>query len=742
MKAKKKSIKSFFLRLTILLFFILTVFIIYLDGRVRDEFSGSAWKIPATLYARPLSLNLGREISLHDFINELALLGYRQSVKAVHPGQYERYENVFVIHLREFQFWDGLQPAQVIELAIEQGKIASLKEFASRQNLNFLRLEPLLLDYMQTGNTEDRELVQLSEVPHQLVATLLLLEDRNFYQHFGLSLSGIARALWQNISQGRVTQGGSTLTQQLVKNHFLSRDRNLWRKMTEAIMALLLEWHYDKPQILEAYINEIYLGQNGNVAIHGFARAARFYFDKKLNELNTAEIATLLALVRGPSFYNPRRHPERALKRRNFVLEQMLAAGIIDEAAYQYATQRRLAVLTKPPQRRALVPAVKGLVRRELARDYTAQDLATAGLKIFTTIDPLKQEKLEKSVQNSLQRLDPGARKQLQAAAIALDYHNGEVLAAVADRNPDFAGFNRLQDAYRQTGSLIKPFVYLLALERPSQFNLLTPIDDKPLRLTGSDGSDWRPQNYDHRVHGRVPLIEALTQSYNLATARLALKLGVPDLVQRLESLGHQRDIPPYPSIALGAYAMSPLEVLSLYQVIANRGMALPVSSVIAVTDHKGQPLHRFPRSPSQLIEPGAAYLLNYALHQVTQVGTARSLAQTFSQPLAGKTGTTNDLRDSWYVGYGGSSLTLVWLGRDDNKPAGYSGASGALQVWRNFYRQLAEPGLDLAPPAEIQWAMPERSMLEKLLPCDDAKVLPFIEEYLPANVERCSSPY
>ena len=725
--------------------------VIYLDSKVAVEFQQQAWDIPAKVYARSLSFSLGKSITVGDLVQELNLLGYRQKIKALSSGEFEVYRQTFVIKTRGFKFWDGAQESRTIQLSIGEGEIKSLKDFSTEESINYLRLDPLLLGSIQVSNLtkmQDRQLIKLTDLPEHFIDALLSVEDRDFFQHWGLSPKGIARAAWSNIKGGKITQGGSTLTQQLIKNHFLSNERSLWRKANEAIMALLAEYHYDKNTILQSYINEVYLGQNANIAIHGFARASEFYFDQKLSKLNLAQYALLIGMVKGPSLYNPRRQPKRAKQRRDLVLTQMLEQAVITRSKYNLASSRSLMVVDKPSARNSRVPALMGLVKRELANDYGSDAIKKDGLKLFTSLDPVIQEKAENALKSRIEKLD-GKRNNrqlndlLQGAVIVSDIVSGEIRAIVGDRNPSFAGFNRAIDAYRQTGSIIKPSVYLAALQHPDSFNWTTPILDTKFSLTGSDGSVWQPQNYDREEHGgensQVPLAEGLINSYNIATARLAIKVGIDEVVDTIHDLGFERKLAAYPSIALGSKEMSLLEVSRLYQVIANSGESVAPQVLIAVQDQSGKLLKRYSRTSQQVIEREAAIIMRYLLNQVARRGTAKSLSWSFpNKLLAGKTGTTNDLKDSWFAGFDGEYLAVVWLGKDNNQPTGLTGASGALRVWVDLFEQLGPIAIDLSVPENVSLAYKEGNFFSQLTSCSNKKLIPFYSDYIPKGYRVC----
>ncbi len=742
-------LKSFLIKLTIIAFVLIAFLTVYLDSIIKNEFRQQAWDIPAKVYARSLVFTLGQELNIDSLKQELQLLGYRKKIKALAGGEYEIYGNqnskqTLVIRTRPFSFWDGKLASQSIQITIANSLITQLINFSTKSNLNYVRLEPLSLGDIQLtsrNNFEDRQLIKLSDLPSNFIQTLLVMEDASFFEHWGLSVSGIGRAVWSNLKGGKIVSGGSTLTQQLIKNHFLSSQKSFLRKGKEALMALLTEIHYDKNTILEAYINEVYLGQNRQVAIHGFSRASEFYFDLPINQLESFQMALLIGIVKGASYYNPRTNPQRAIKRRNLVLKRMLDNGLISSKQYQSDRSRSLAVVAKAPIRTSRNPAFMGLVRKELSEFYSVASLKRDGLRIFTSLDPIKQLQAEASLKQRISRLDKN--NQLQGALILSNYKSGEILAVVGDKNPNYIGFNRAINAFRQTGSIIKPFVYLTALQKPSQFNLMTMISDKKFTLTGSDGSIWSPNNYDKVEHGdtnlNVPLELGLINSYNLATASLALSIGVESLVKTIEDFGFEREITAYPSIALGSKEMSVFEVLGLYQVIANNGITVKPSAILAVQDQGGNLLNRYSRESDAIIDEEPAFLIRYLLSKVTREGTAKRISQSFpNKILAGKTGTTNDLKDSWYAGFDNEQLAVVWLGRDDNQSINLTGSSGSLLVWSDLFEKMGVKSLDLSAPENIIFGYKDDGFFASFKDCKKKKIVPFYQNYFPVDYKIC----
>ncbi len=473
---------------------LLAGFAIYLDAVVQEKFSGRRWTIPAKVYARPLELFNGLKLSREDFLRELDALGYRREPSVSGPGTVSVAASAVELNTRGFQFYEGAEPAQRVRVRFNGNYVSGLSQ-ANGKELAVARLEPLLIGGLYPAHHEDRILVKLDQVPTYLIDTLVAVEDRDFWNHHGVSLKSVARAVWVNTTAGQLRQGGSTLTQQLVKNFFLSNERSLSRKINEAMMAVLLELHYDKRDILESYLNEVFLGQDGQRAIHGFGLASQYFFSQPLAELKLDQVALLVGMVKGPSYFNPRRYPDRALARRNLVLDVLAEQGVATQQEVDAAKQRPLGVTRQGSMADSSYPAFLDLVKRQLRQDYRDEDLTEEGLRIFTSFDPILQEKAETSVNETLKRLS--GRKgvdQVEAAMVVTNPETGEIQALIGSRDPRFAGFNRALDAVRPIGSLIKPAVYLTALERPSKYTLTTWVQDEPFAVKGQDGQVWRPR--------------------------------------------------------------------------------------------------------------------------------------------------------------------------------------------------------------------------------------------------------
>lgn len=709
--------------------------LVYLDAQVRYSFHEKQWQLPARVYARPLVLEVGKRIHPDDLQLELMLLGYEASPHWRRPGSYFKAGAQFSVSTRGFQSISGVIKPLRFSLTISNNTLSALSD-AGGNALQRVSLEPMEIGSIYPSHREDRLLVKLEEVPRSLVEILLLIEDRHFYQHHGLSFRSIARAFAANIKAGHTVQGGSTLTQQLVKNIFLSSNRSIWRKGVEAIMALMVEFHFTKDEILQAYINEVYLGQEGPRAIHGFALASRHYFNRPLEDLSAEQIATLVGLVKGPSYYDPWRYPERSRERRNTVLQVMADHQLITVAQQKSYAQAVLS-LAKNNAVAGVYPGYLDLVRRQLRRDYSADNLQTEGMRIYTAFDPIVQRHAEQSLKSVL----TPQPKELQGAMVVTEVNTGNVVAVVGGRQMRFAGFNRALDAVRPIGSLIKPAVYLTALEQSQRYTLATPISDAPVEVMGQDGSSWQPSNFDHKSHGTILLHRALANSYNQATARLGMQVGLPNVIAMVKRLGVKRPLPELPSMLLGAGALSPLEVAEMYQTIASYGMHSPLRSTIDIADSNGVAMAQYPLDQYQAVDPPLMHLLHYAMQEVVREGTGaavyRRLPSDFK--VAGKTGTTNDLRDSWFAGFAGDYLAVVWIGRDDNGSTKLTGSSGALKAWLAFIESASHYSLDFSvPPGVVYQWIDSATGLRTREVCEGARYLPFLQGTVPADRADC----
>ncbi|WP_299183563.1 penicillin-binding protein 1B [uncultured Neptuniibacter sp.] len=746
---RSKKPRSFLKKFLILLFklsllglVIGGIGLIYLDVQVTTKFEGKRWALPAKVYARPLELYPGQVLDRAAFKQELKGLGYRFVNQANKPGMVEWASSRARVYTRGFSFPDGDEPAKRMLISFSGNRVASIQG-SNGQSVPLSRLEPILIGGIYPQDNEDRDLIRLDQAPEALLEALIQIEDRDYYDHFGVSPKGIARAMWVNIKAGRFVQGGSTLTQQLIKNFYLTSERTLARKLMEIPMAVLLDLHYSKEEILEAYLNEVYLGQAGSRAVHGFGLASQYYFAQPIHELKLHQVALLAGMVKGPSYYDPRRHPERATARRNLVLKVLQEQGVISMKQRLSAEKQSLGVVKQRSLHKGAYPAYLDLVKRQLREEYPEEVLNSEGLRVFTSLDPMVQANSEQALSRTITTLQKRYGKpvsELQGGIVVTDPQTGEVLALVGGKQTRYQGFNRALDARRPIGSLVKPAVYLAGLEQG--YTLATILDDQPISVSLSDGSSWVPQNFDRVSHGKVPFYLALAKSYNQSTAQLGMSVGLDKVIDLLERLGVERTPKPYPSLLLGAESMSPFEIAKVYQTIAANGFRAPMRAIRLVTDIEGEELSRYPFKVKQVVSAENMHLIQYALQAVTREGTGRYIYNRLPAALnvAGKTGTSNDQRDSWFAGFAGDRMAVVWLGLDNNGKLPFTGSGGALRVWTELMVKERPHSFMATQPEGIEYHwIEEQTGLLSAEQCQGVRQLPFIIGTAPQEYAECA---
>jgi len=672
----------------------------YLDRTVTQQFQGRRWTLPAQVYAAPLELYVGAPLPMSELVAELARLQYRAAPKLDRPGTYHRQDDRIDVALRATRFADEVRAAQVLTIVAGAHSIEALRD-AAGQDIPILRLDPLLIGSIFPTHGEDRIVVTPAEVPVLLPEALKAVEDRKFDSHHGVDPEAVVRAMWVDLRSHQIAQGGSTLTQQLVKSYFLNSRQTMGRKVREALMAFALEAHFTKSDLMNAYINEIYLGQDGDRAVHGFGLASQFYFGKPLAEVDLSELSLLVALVRGPSFYDPRHHPERALARRNLVLKLMADLKVITPQDAANAASRPLGVTSRAAG--AYYPSYLDFVRRTLRRDYPESDLTQEGLKIYTSLEPRAQDDAEQTLDRELARLEKSraaTSASLDGAVVITSPVSGDVIAIVGGRRIGYSGFNRALDAARPMGSVVKPFVYLTALET-HRYNPASIVQDAPVDIRMSNGTHWRPLNFTRRTYGPVPLVCALAESLNQATVAVGMDIGVTHVAQTLQRFGLERAPAQVPALLLGAVNATPLEVAQLYTGLANGGYRMPLRAVRTVLSASGQPLKAFPLELTPIAQPDVVFEVDQMMQQVIERGTGRAARTILPRDVVvvGKSGTTQDLRDSWFAGFSGSHLAVVWVGYDDNRPTGFTGSAAALAIWSRVLASLGTTSWSAAMP-------------------------------------------
>ena len=740
----KLTLSSLALAVLIIVFVISLAVIAIIDSRVTNKLEGVLWTVPAKVYSRSLDLAEGLSINKSNLLRELKMLSYSEKKSPTKPGEYFYNKNNLNIFLRGYED----QKSGLFEIFIKDGRVEKITNQLGL-SVDLVKLEPVAIGGMYPSHMEDRILVSWPQVPSILIETILSVEDQNFFNHKGISLKSISRAFFTNVKAGDIEQGGSTITQQLAKNLFFSPEQTIKRKVMEAIAALLIEFHYSKEEILLAYINDVFLAQSGKRAVHGFGMGAQHFFGTSLMNLETDQIALLVGMLKGPSLYNPRRNPNNATNRRNLVLKILHRGGYISLPSLEEMKKRPLRVVPPSFRSETRYPAFHDLVRLELRENYQDSELRTQGLRIQTNLDPVLQESLEDSIKKTkIELVNKYGNKlnELEGAAIAVDIISGEIKAVVGSSSPSKFGFNRSINAIRPIGSLVKPFIYLTALNKYDEYTLTTILDDSKLSVE-SGGEIWEPNNFDKQYHGKIPLHVALWQSYNIASARLGMELGYDSVQETFSKLGINKTIERYPSLFIGSFEMSPFDAIQSYQVIAADGFYSPLRSIRDIKDLKGEIDLSYPYKIEQRIRPEPLHLLKFAMKQTFISGTARGYPRKKieSWQAGGKTGTSDDQRDSWFVGFAGDLLVLVWLGFDDNRPTPLTGRSGALEVWKNFIDDIQPTAVqgNNFPRIKYVWVDKKDGLLsgEK---CRNSLLVPFINgtepNTIPAVRSKCAT--
>ncbi|MGM0480899.1 MAG: penicillin-binding protein 1B [Pseudomonadota bacterium] len=700
-------------------------YVIYLDASLSRVFATERYQAPALVYGAETPLYTGQHLGKQQLLRQLERLSYQYSSNTTETGYYSHSGQRVMIHRRPFEFADGPAMSLRAEVVFKADKIQAIRAWPSGQPLRELRLEPQLIGRINPLDNEDRLLVGLEQVPNLLIETLLLVEDRNFYHHSGVSPWSVMRALVANIKAGRTVQGGSTLTQQLVKNLYLSRQQTLWRKFHEAMMALVIDYRFAKNTILETYLNEVYFGQDRSHAIHGVGLASQYYFGRQVQELNVGQVALLVAMIKGPSYYDPRQHPERTRRRRDTILRLMYEQDLLTKSNYLAAVETPLVVRESPRLVEEAYPHYIDLVRRELGNVVLPPNWHEVGLKIYTAMDV----ELQSSVQKVLRAGVPGRPvDKLQGAVVISDYRNGTVRALAGSRTSQRASFNRALLALRPIGSLIKPVIYASAMTLSDKMHLGSRVVDEPVTLKNQQGQRWQPENYDKKYLGEMLIYEALVKSRNIPAVRIGLRVGTDKLVDDLRSMGVTTPMKAYPSLTLGAVELSPFAVNRIYATLANDGNYQPLRAITSITTHQGMTVYQADFDQRQQVySPEVSYMTRYGMAGVVQEGTASALQPVLNgATVAAKTGTTNDYKDSWFVTIDGDNVITTWLGRDDNQPTGLTGSSGALAVTREIYRQHPPQSMSLQPMGNIRQQSFHRKKGSRIpAHCDQAVSLP-----------------
>ncbi len=705
------------------------VVVLYFHGawRIESYLRSQPWSLPSTLYAEAPLLRIGMPIKSKTLVDYFRQLNYHKHAanQSVIDGTYVVSSNGIIFQKR--QLYDKQPKYHPIRVDIKSDRISRIVDLETLRQLNTFALEPYPIRVFFGKDIEKRSLISYDEIPKSMIDAVVAIEDRRFYRHAGIDFQGIARALWNNLSDDKTSQGGSTITQQLAKNIFLTREKSIQRKLHEVILATLLESRLSKEKILELYLNEIYLGQQGAIAIHGIGEASRFYFAKDAQHLSTAEAALLAGMIQAPSALNPYHHRDLAKKRRDTVLFAMQDQKYISENQYLQLVKSPI-VVRQLDTRIDAAPYFSDMVKSQLIQKYDEKTLYSKNLSIFSTLNLEMQQAAEQALSNGLKKIDAARYskngKNVQGSLIALEPQTGYIRALVGGRSYAQGQYNRVTQASRQPGSSFKPVVYAVALEQAfsslrsvrvssSNGRFFTPatlVRDEPWLLSYSN-KQWEPKNYDGYYHGNVTLRTALAHSLNVPTAKLGSELGWKNILNVAEEFGFT-NIKPYPSLALGAFETSPWQMAEAYTVFANQGLKTDLSMVKSINDSKGEALQKNKIESRRILHPQTAFLITDMLQSAMLYGTAASSQRSgFTRPAAGKTGTTDNFHDAWFAGYTPQLLCIVWVGYDDNTSIDMNGAQAALPIWLDFMKKA------MARYPEENFEVPDGIVLRRIDP-------------------------
>jgi len=675
----RRKIRLLFIVTGVLVALTVLLLIFFAERKLATLVGGGLGESFSTqIFAAPHDISAGNPESAEILVQRLNRLGYK--AEAVFSGELGRYcwnAPLLKIHLRGFKTPFERQDETTIAVKIGPDGIEDVRD-QNRERLADAYLEPELVSELSGPKKVRREAATFEEIPPALIEGVIALEDIRFYSHWGIDPRGVARAIYNNFFTRGALQGGSTITQQLAKNLFLTPERSVKRKILEAILAVYLDLRKSKREILTLYLNQVYFGQDGPVSVAGVKAAAKYYFGKELAQLDFAECATLAGMIRSPYRYNPVSHRENCRLRRDYVLRRLKDNGTLTFVEFLDAVSEPLDVRPAPAQNHGQSDYFIAEVIRRLVPAYGEDALFRYGLKIYTTMDPLFQ-------QIGVEALKNGSH---QAAFVCLDPRSGEVLALVGGRDFKASQFNRATQGRRQPGSAFKPFVYGAALEfgfTPASF-----LSDEK-RTFGTDESQlWAPQNYNRVYLGTVTVREAMAFSINAATVDLAKKIGPEKIILFARRMGIASPLKPDLALALGAYEVTPLELTGAYEPFANGGFRIEPRFVEGVLDSRGEALEIEGPEKKSVLDPALSYLLTSLLRSVVEEGTASNLKSLgWTGPAAGKTGTTNEGRDAWFIGFTPQYLAGVWVGDDEGQPAAVFGAKNAVPIWAHFMKGI-----------------------------------------------------
>jgi penicillin-binding protein 1B len=665
------------------------------DGTIEMKLGQRNQLAETKIFAAPMVLFPGKPMDFAALVTGVRKLGYEENRAGADASYYQlRPPNQLLIHNNNSVPNDK---GRTVQVKCAGKAIRSITDVSNQAPIPQFSLKPQMLSNAIDKNREKRQFIAFQDMPQVLINAVLAAEDRRFFSHSGIDPIRILKALIVDVREGEVTQGASTLTQQFVKNYFLTPERTLRRKLSDAYMSILLERRLSKAQIFELYSNEVYLGQAGSFSIVGFGKAADAFFGKNIKDLTLEEAATIAGIITAPNRFSPFRYKERALVRRNMVLDQMAESRMISARECDKAKSKPLVVKPTSILNYSDAPYFVDYIQNMLVEKYGDAALALSKYKVFTTLDPELQQAAYESIQFGMRELDAqlAKRKQpvppgtVQTSLIAVDPKNGHILAMIGGRNYGVSQFNRITQSKRQPGSIFKPFVYAAALETayysPTPLTVVSAVLDQPTQFTFDD-LEYEPKNFEGEYLGQVTVRQAITKSLNIATIKLAEKVGYKKITELANRLGLNEQIKPYPAMAIGSFEITPLEMVRAYTAFANGGLLSELTAVLQVHDNDSNPVFIAQPRPKQVLTPQIAFLITSLLGSVIDHGTGYGARQRgFTLPAAGKTGTSHD---GWFAGYTPELLCIVWVGFDDNSELNLSGSQSALPIWAEFMKK------------------------------------------------------
>ena len=698
----------------------------------------SIWRLPSRVYSSELVIAPGMDIERAGFLERLARLRYREVSDVSAPGEFSRDPRGITVFIHTFQLLGKRYDAAPVRFSLDDGQVTRIVRIDRNEQVESATLEPECITEIFDSLYEDRTIVDLHECPRHLLDAIITTEDKRFYDHRGVDFRSLLRAGLTNIVHGGIAEGGSTITQQLIKNLFLTSERTMSRKIREMGMALIMERIYTKEEILHMYINEVYMGSYWHSGICGIGKASRMFFDKSVSNISLPEAALLAGMIKAPNAYSPYSAPAKALARRNTVLKLMEAEGIITPEVFEQAKRKALSVIPLVPKKRH-APYFVDHVLSEIRDRYPQKALEKGGYQIYTTLDMHMQITAETLLEHGLADKDEG----IDGAVMIMDPRSGGVLAMVGGKKYADSQFNRAVKIRRHIGSLVKPIVYYTALRRG--YTLSSFVDDEPITVRLDDGSEWIPANFDKTTHGRILLKDALVNSYNLATVRVGMDLGVADILAEVGRIVPADVQEPNPSALLGALSYSPLEVSVIYSAFANGGNQVEARSIIGICNENGTIVEEMANFRTEkVLDPAVVYLINTVLQEVLTSGTAKN-SRLYGMPerACGKTGTSDDLRDSWFVGFTPDLIVTTWLGSDEYRPIGHTGSSGAMPIASMILSRLS-PAVTWPVPQDVVICSvdPSNGKLAGFWSGNKGVSIPYIRGTEPREVSEESTPW